>query len=66
MDSASVVVEVRSLSKFKIVCSSFHAAAIEQIRNENKPQNGPLLVQPLLQKEAYLANLSGVPLSFDE
>ena len=37
VDSASVVVEVRSLSKFKIVCSSFHAAAIEQIRNENKP-----------------------------
>lgn len=66
VDSASVVVEVRSLSKFKIVCSSFHAAAIEQIRNENKPQNGPLLVQPLLQKEAYLANLWGVPLSFDE
>lgn len=57
VDSASVVVEVRSLSKVRIVCSSFHAAAIEQIRNENKPQNGPLLVQPLLQKEAYLANL---------
>ncbi len=62
VDSASVVVEVRSFSKFKIVCSSFHADAIEQIWKKNQAANGPLLVQPLLPKEASLANLSGISL----